>query len=126
MKNQNHKQRIFIVEDDTDLSEMLVAYFQVQGYDVENALRGEDAVAAITAVPPDVVVLDIRLPDIDGYEVCRRIRKVRRTPSNWMWSRPPACETSITGFGGLRSRVPFTYTITGVLGGTGSRVRQQG
>jgi len=79
VKNQNHKQRIFIVEDDTDLSEMLVAYFQVQGYDVGNALRGEDAVAAITAAPPDVVVLDIRLPDIDGYEVCRRIRKVRRT-----------------------------------------------
>ncbi|MFQ5421487.1 MAG: response regulator [Anaerolineae bacterium] len=79
MKKQNHKQRIFIVEDDTDLSEMLVAYFRVQGYEVDNAVRGEDAVDAITAVPPDVVVLDIRLPDIDGYEVCRRIRGMRRT-----------------------------------------------
>jgi DNA-binding response OmpR family regulator len=38
------KQKIFIVEDDTDLSDMLTAYFRVQGYDVSNATRGEDAV----------------------------------------------------------------------------------
>lgn len=71
--------KIFIVEDDLDLSEMLSAYFRVQGYDVETASRGEDAVDAISRDAPDVAVLDIRLPDIDGYEVCRRLRRNRRT-----------------------------------------------
>lgn len=79
MKDKNQKSKIFIVEDDVDLSEMLSAYFRVQGYDVASAARGEDAVQAISSDTPDVIVLDIRLPDIDGYEVCRRLRQIRRT-----------------------------------------------
>jgi PleD family two-component response regulator len=71
--------KIFIVEDDVDLAEMLTAYFRAQGYEVANAMRGEDAVNAILKDVPDVAVLDIRLPDIDGYEVCRRLRRSRRT-----------------------------------------------
>ncbi|MCP4361844.1 MAG: response regulator [Chloroflexi bacterium] len=76
-KKGQHK--IFIVEDDLDLSEMLSAYFRVQGYDVSTASRGEDAINEISNNIPDVAVLDIRLPDIDGYEVCRRLRHARRT-----------------------------------------------
>ncbi|GJM41306.1 MAG: diguanylate cyclase [Ardenticatenaceae bacterium] len=72
-------QHIFIVEDDNDLAEMLRAYFRVQGYTVQVATRGHDAVASISEDVPDVVVLDIRLPDIDGYEVCRQLRKARKT-----------------------------------------------
>jgi len=71
--------KIFIVEDDIDLSEMLSAYFRVQGYQVAQAMRGEEAVHRINEEVPDVAVLDIRLPDIDGYEVCRRLRQSRRT-----------------------------------------------
>jgi PleD family two-component response regulator len=71
--------KIFIVEDDVDLAEMLCAYFRAQGYQVSNAIRGTDAVSAISQEVPDVIVLDIRLPDIDGYEVCRQIRRSRRT-----------------------------------------------
>jgi PleD family two-component response regulator len=73
------KSRILIVEDDLDLSEMLNAYFRVQGYDVQTAAWGEDAVRLSQETPPDLFVLDIRLPDIDGYEVCRRLRLHRRT-----------------------------------------------
>ncbi len=75
------KSHILIVEDDLDLAEMLNAYFRVQGYEVETAAWGEDAVRITLENPPDLVVLDIRLPDIDGYEVCRRIRTQRRTQS---------------------------------------------
>ncbi|MCP5094699.1 MAG: response regulator [Chloroflexi bacterium] len=71
--------KIFIVEDDVDLSEMLSAYFRVQGYTILQATRGETAVIEITKSVPDLIVLDIRLPDIDGYEVCRRLRQTRRT-----------------------------------------------
>lgn len=79
MTDEKKGHKIFIVEDDLDLSEMLSAYFRVQGYDVSTASRGEDAVEAISQDVPDVAVLDIRLPDIDGYEVCRRLRRTRRT-----------------------------------------------
>ncbi len=74
-----NKQKIFIVEDELDLLEMLAAYFRVQGYEVDASMRGEDAVNAICENVPDIVVLDIQLPDIDGYEVCRRLRRLRRT-----------------------------------------------
>lgn len=73
------KSHILIVEDDLDLAEMLNAYFRVQGYEVQTAAWGEDAVRITQEEPPDLVVLDIRLPDIDGYEVCRRLRTHRRT-----------------------------------------------
>lgn len=81
MVDEKKKQTIFIVEDDVDLCEMLSAYFRVQGYDVQNANRGEDAVKAIQEQLPDLAVLDIRLPDIDGFEVCRKMREGRRTQS---------------------------------------------
>ena len=70
--------KILIVEDDLDLAEMLSAYFRVQGYNVVTASWGEDGVKHVEEELPDIIVLDIRLPDIDGYEVCRRIRKIRK------------------------------------------------
>ncbi len=70
---------ILIVEDDLDVSEMLDAYFRVQGYDVLVANWGEDGVETCQAKRPDLVILDIRLPDIDGYEVAKRLRENRRT-----------------------------------------------
>ncbi len=73
------KSQILIVEDDLDLSEMLNAYFRVQGYEVLTAAWGKDAVKLSVEHNPDLVVLDIRLPDIDGYEVCRQLRTNRRT-----------------------------------------------
>ncbi len=73
------KHTILIVEDDLDVAEMLDAYFRVQGYDVTTANWGEDAVEACRKKRPDLVIMDIRLPDIDGYEVARRIRGTRRT-----------------------------------------------
>jgi DNA-binding response OmpR family regulator len=73
------KSQLLIVEDDMDLSEMLNAYFRVQGYEVSTASWGEEAVRISKEIDPDLIVLDIRLPDIDGYEVCRRIRTNRRT-----------------------------------------------
>jgi DNA-binding response OmpR family regulator len=73
------KSQILIVEDDLDLAEMLNSYFRVQGYEVQTAAWGKDAVRLSTEMMPDLVVLDIRLPDIDGYEVCRQIRSNRLT-----------------------------------------------
>lgn len=73
------KPQLMIVEDNTDLSDMLNAYFRVQNYDVLVANWGEEALRLSKEHKIDLVVLDIRLPDIDGYEVCRQLRLHRRT-----------------------------------------------
>ena len=73
------KPKILIVEDDLDVAEMLNAYFRVQGYEVFTVNWGEDGVRAGQTIFPDLIILDIRLPDIDGYEVARRLRGDRRT-----------------------------------------------
>ena len=72
-------QNILVVEDDLDTLELLADYFKRYGYNVVTATFGEDAVAISTASSPDLIILDIRLPDIDGYEVCRRLGTRQRT-----------------------------------------------
>lgn len=71
--------RILVVEDDLDISKMLRIYFDSQGYEVLVAGRGNDALDTCRKKLPNVVVLDINLPDIDGYEVCRQLRSNTRT-----------------------------------------------
>jgi DNA-binding response OmpR family regulator len=73
------KATILIVEDDLDIADMLNAYFRVQGYRVVTVNWGEDGVRASQTQSPDVVILDIRLPDVDGFEVARRLRSDRKT-----------------------------------------------
>lgn len=73
------KQSILVVEDDTDVADMLSAYFNIQGYEVETANWGEAALDACKDHLPDLIILDIRLPDIDGYQVAGRLRSSRRT-----------------------------------------------
>jgi len=68
-----------IVEDDPDISNMLRIYFNGQGYDVDLAQRGSEALEKTRQVMPHLIVLDIMLPDIDGYEVCRTLRTNTRT-----------------------------------------------
>ena len=71
--------RILIVEDDLDLSEMLDAYFRVQNYDVVTAAWGRDALKISREEDLSLIMLDIRLPDINGYEICRQLRLQRKT-----------------------------------------------
>ena len=73
------KQTILVVEDDPNLAEMLNAYFHIQGYRVLTSEGGEEAVRTCQAQSPHIALLDVRLPDIDGYEVARRLRSNRRT-----------------------------------------------
>jgi DNA-binding response OmpR family regulator len=73
------KATLLVVEDDLDIADMLNAYFRIQGYEVLTVNWGEDGVRAAQTSNPDLVILDIRLPDIDGFEVARRLRSTRRT-----------------------------------------------
>jgi DNA-binding response OmpR family regulator len=72
-------QNILVVEDDVDVADMLNAYFRVQGYEVQVVYEGGQAIETCRNGRPDLVILDIRLPDMDGYEVARSLRSNRRT-----------------------------------------------
>ena len=73
------KARLLVVEDDVDIGNMLKIYFSGMGFDVDVAVRGSDALERTKQVLPHLIVLDIMLPDIDGYEVCRSLRTSMRT-----------------------------------------------
>ena len=69
--------RLLVVEDDDSLRDTLARRFRDEGYAVDTAATGPDALAAVEAAPPDLVVLDVMLPGLDGVEVCRRLRAAR-------------------------------------------------
>ncbi len=73
------KGRLLIVEDDTDISTMLRIFFNGLNYEVDIAARGSDALEKTRQNLPHLIVLDIMLPDIDGFEVCRVLRTNTRT-----------------------------------------------
>jgi len=71
--------RILVVDDEPDLLELVKHHLQREHYEVTTALDGEVALAQARRNPPDLVVLDLMLPGIDGLEVCRRLRADPRT-----------------------------------------------
>jgi DNA-binding response OmpR family regulator len=73
------QQTILIVDDDADLAEMLRAYFSVQGYTVCATPLGEKALTLAYEQPPDLILLDIHLPDLDGFTVCSRLQASHKT-----------------------------------------------
>jgi len=73
------KARLLVVEDDVDIANMLRIYFSGQNYEVDVAHRGGLALEKTRQNLPNLIVLDIMLPDIDGFEVCRNLRTHTRT-----------------------------------------------
>ena len=66
--------RILIVEDDPDIAALVARYFDKAGFTTERVATGREALAAISTRMPDLVVLDLMLPQVDGLEVCRAVR----------------------------------------------------
>ncbi len=71
--------KLLVVEDEVITSDLLRRYFEMVGYDVVNALNGTDAVKLAVEQKPEVIILDIMLPDMDGYTVCKKLRADART-----------------------------------------------
>jgi len=71
---------ILLVEDDHDLSDVVAAYLKNEGYAVEQAFTGSEAIEKAAQTAPKLVLLDIMLPEMDGVEVCRRIRMNSHAP----------------------------------------------
>lgn len=74
------KQKILIVDDDPMISELIALYLQKECYDTREVADGEEALRAYAEYKPNLMILDLMLPGIDGYEVCRRLRAVSAIP----------------------------------------------
>jgi DNA-binding response OmpR family regulator len=73
-------QTVLVVEDESSIASFVALYLKNAGYSVKTAANGSDALAQVAASQPTLIVLDLMLPDIDGIEVCRRIRKGSDVP----------------------------------------------
>src|SRR4051794_9337200 len=73
-------QTVLVVEDESSIASFVALYLKNAGYAVRTAATGADALAQAEAERPDLIVLDLMLPDVDGIEVCRRIRKDSDVP----------------------------------------------
>jgi DNA-binding response OmpR family regulator len=71
---------ILIVEDESSIASFVALYLKNAGYSVRTVAKGADALDQVSADPPSLTILDLMLPDIDGIEVCRRIRKTSDVP----------------------------------------------
>ena len=74
------RQRVLVIDDDPNVSEVVAAYLEREGCIVEVRTDGEAGLEAALADPPDLVVLDLMLPGLDGLEVCRRIQALAPVP----------------------------------------------
>lgn len=75
------RQRIVIIEDEADIVEMVRYNFNKEGFEVESYTRGKDGLEALRRNPPDLLLLDIMLPDEDGLTICRQLRADHRLKS---------------------------------------------
>ena len=73
-------QKVLVVEDDSNIAELLRLYLQNDGFEVSHAADGGKAVEMAKEIQPDLVLLDIMLPVMDGWQVCRELRKTMKMP----------------------------------------------
>lgn len=90
--------RVLIVEDEAYVRELVAQYLQLEGYDVLQAADGLEALRLAAAYPPDLVILDLMLPGMDGFEVASRLRKVSAVPILMLTARGEEAD-KLAGFG---------------------------
>lgn len=73
------KKKVLIIDDDAALVEMISTELELEGFEVISALSGETGLVSAMVDLPDIILLDIIMPDLDGWEICRRLRSDQRT-----------------------------------------------
>jgi two-component system OmpR family response regulator len=77
MTSDGEQVRILVVDDEPNIVDVISMALRFEGFEVESAATGADAIAAVAARPPQLLVLDVMLPDVDGFEVARRLASAR-------------------------------------------------
>jgi len=80
MSNPDGKQNILVVDDEPQITRVLKTTLSSQGYGIRTASDGEEALQAMSEWPPDLIVTDLRMPNMDGLELCREVRKTSQVP----------------------------------------------
>ena len=105
--------RVLVVDDNRDILDLVQRVLQTYGYDVVIARDGIDALQQESATLPDLVVLDVNLPAIDGWEVCRRIKARRNVPVMLLTVRAERADLERSREAGADDHLakPFDITI---------------
>ena len=74
------KTRIMVVDDDPNIRELVRLYLEKEGFEIVTAERGDEAVKLFRASPPNLMLLDVLLPGMEGWQVCREVRKISNIP----------------------------------------------
>lgn len=89
--------KILLVDDDASIIEVLKLYFEKEGYSVSACMQGDKALAAFQVANPDIVILDLMLPGMDGNDICREIRKISDVPIIMLTARTDTID-KVVGF----------------------------
>lgn len=74
------KTKILIVDDDVHIAELISLYLNKEGYETKEVYSGDKAIKTFLSFAPNLVLLDIMLPELNGYDVCKEIRKISNIP----------------------------------------------
>src|SRR5919206_5279940 len=122
--------RVLVVEDSPDIARLVQRSLLLEGYEVDVANDGRGALAVVRDSPPDLIVLDLMLPDIDGMEICRRVRAMEAA-----YGQPPLPILMLTALDSVPDRVsgldagaddyvPKPFAITELLARVRSLLRR--
>ena len=117
--------RILVVDDDTALSEMIGIMLEGDGYTPTFCADGAEALEAFQRVDPDLVLLDLMLPGMDGIEVCRRIRAESDTPIIMLTARSDTQDVVAGLEAGADDYVPKPFKSKELLARVRTRLRRQ-
>ena len=87
---------LLVVDDEPNIRELLSVSLRFSGFAVSTAAAGQDALKAAESQPPDLVILDVMLPDMDGFDVAERLRETRRVPVLFLTAKD-AVEDKVAG-----------------------------
>src|SRR5215469_11768411 len=106
---------VLVVEDEVDMNNLLRDHLKAEGHDVEQAFDGRTALASVQRRPPDLVVLDWMLPDLDGLVVCRRLREDYLMPIIMLTARTEEVDRVLGLEVGADDYVPKPFSMRELL-----------
>ena len=86
------KNKVLIVDDDANIAELIKINFESEGFDTVTASNGREAVDKFRAENPSIVIMDVMMPEMDGWEACREIRKTSNTPIIMLTAKGETCD----------------------------------